>query len=113
MSAKHNLVCEQGTTFTLQFTVKTGDVAWNLTNYTATMTVRPFVGSPITSVLATNANGKIVLGGAAGTVVVTLSSTETAALDPSRFVYDFILDSGAVVTRLLEGKFVVTPAVTA
>ena len=112
MSAKHNLVCEQGTTFTFQFTVKTGDVPWNLTNYTATMTVRPFVGATTTAVVATNANGKIVLGGAAGTVVVTLSSTETAALDPSRFVYDFILDSGAVVTRLLEGKFVVTPAVT-
>ena len=121
MSAKHNLVCEQGATFTFQFPVKTGDVAWNLTNYTATMTVRPFVGSTTTSVVATNANGKIVLGtGAvdafgvsdAGRVTVTLSSTETAALDPSRFVYDFILNSGTVVTRLLEGKFVVTPAVT-
>ena len=85
------------------------------------MTVRPFVGSTTTSVVATNANGKIVLGtGAvdafgvsdAGRVTVTLSSTETAALDPSRFVYDFILNSGTVVTRLLEGKFVVTPAVT-
>ena len=112
MSAKHNLVCEQGATYTLSFTVKSGDTPWNLTNYTATMTVRPFVGATTTSVVATNANGKIVLGGSAGTVVVTLSSTETAALDPSRFVYDFILDSGAVVTRLLEGKFVVTPAVT-
>lgn len=120
MSAKHNLVCEQGATFTFQFTVKTGDTAWNLTNYTATMTVRPFVGSTTTSVVATNANGKIVLGtGAvvagisdAGRVTVTLSSTVTAALDPSRYVYDFILNSGTVVTRLLEGKFVVTPSVT-
>lgn len=112
MSAKHNLVCEQGTTFTFQFTVKTNNVAWNLTNYTATMTVRPFVGATTTAVVATNANGKIVLGGSTGVVTVTLSSTETAALDPSRFVYDFILNSGTVVTRLLEGKFVVTPAVT-
>lgn len=112
MSAKHNLVCDQGSTFTLQFTIKTGDTAWDLTNYTATMTVRPFVGSATTSVLATNANGKIVLGGAAGTVVVTLSDTETAALEASRYAYDFVLDSGSVVTRLLEGKFVVTPAVT-
>jgi len=112
MSAKHNLVCEQGATYTLSFTVKSGDIPWNLTNYTATMTVRPFVGSPVTSVLATNANGKIVLGGVAGTVVVTLTDEQTAALAASRYVYDFILDSGAVVTRLLEGKFVVTPAVT-
>jgi hypothetical protein len=112
MSAKHNLVCEQGATFNLQFTIKTGDTAWNLTGYTATMTVRPFIGSTTTSILATNANGKIVLGGALGTVAVTLDDTLTAALDPSRFVYDFVLDSGSVVTRLLEGKFVVTPAVT-
>ena len=113
MSAKHNLVCEQGATFTFQFTIKTGDTVWNLTNYTATMTVRPFIGATTTSVIATNANGKIALGGSAGTVVVTLSSTETAALDPSRFVYDFVLNSGTVVTRLLEGKFVVTPGVSA
>ena len=112
MSAKHNLVCEQGTTFTFQFTIKTGDVAWNLTNYTATMTVRPFVGSTTASVTATNANGKIVLGGTAGTVTVTLTSTETTALEAGRYVYDFVLNSGTVVTRLLEGKFVVTPAVT-
>lgn len=112
MSAKHNLVCEQGATFTLQFTIKNGDTPWNLTNYSATMTVRTFIGATTTAVLATNANGKIVLGGAAGTVLVTLTDEETAALDPSRFVYDFILDSGSVVTRLLEGKFVVTPAVT-
>jgi hypothetical protein len=76
------------------------------------MTVRPFVGSTTTSILATNANGKIVLGGALGTVVVTLDDTLTAALDPSRFVYDFVLDSGSVVTRLLEGKFIVTAGVT-
>lgn len=112
MSAKHNLVCEQGATLTFQFTIKTGDTAWNLTNYTATMTVRPFIGSTTESVTATNANGKIVLGGSAGTVTVTLTSTETAALEASRYVYDFILDSGTVVTRLLEGKFVVTPSVT-
>lgn len=112
MSAKHNLVCEQGATFTFQFTIKTGDTAWNLTNYTATMTVRPSINSALTSVLATNANGKIVLGGSTGLVTVTLSSTVTTELDPSRYVYDFVLDSGTVVTRLLEGKFVVTPAVT-
>lgn len=112
MSAKYNLVCEQGATFNLQFTVKTGETAWDLTGYTATMTVRPFVGSTTTSVLATDANGKIVLGGAAGTVTITLDDEETTALDASRYVYDFVLDSGSVVTRLLEGKFVVTPAVT-
>jgi hypothetical protein len=113
MSAKYNLVCEEGATFTFNFTIKTGDTAWNLTGYTATMTVRPFVGSTTTTVLATNANGKIVLGGAAGTVAITLSAATTADFTPSKYVYDLVLDSGTVVTRLLEGKFVVTPSVTA
>ena len=112
MSAKHNLVCEQGATFTFNFTIKTSDTAWNLTGYTATMTVRPFIGSTTTTVSATNANGKIVLGGAAGTVAVTLSSATTAAFTPGQYVYDLVLDSGSVVTRLLEGKFVVTASVT-
>jgi hypothetical protein len=112
MSAKYNLVCNQGATFNLQFTVKTGDTAWNLTGYTATMTVKPFAGSTTTTVLATNANGRIALGGAAGTVNVTLSAATTAAITSGKYDYDFVLDSGSTVTRLLEGKFVVTAGVT-
>lgn len=113
MSAKHNLVCEEGATFTFNFTIKTGNTLWNLTGYTATMTVRPFIGSTETTVLATNSNGRIVLGGAAGTVAVTLSAATTAGIDAGKYVYDLVLDSGTVVTRLLEGKFVVTPSVSA
>lgn len=112
MSGKYNIVCEQGATFTFSFTVKTDDTPWNLTGYTATMTIRPFIGSTTTTVSATNANGKITLGGALGTVVVTLTAAETAALEAGRYVYDFVFDSGTVVTRLLEGRFVVTPGVT-
>jgi len=113
MSAKHNLVCEEGATFTFNFTIKTGDTLWDLTSYDATMTVRPFIGSAETTLLATNANGRIVLGGAAGTVAVTFSAATTAALVAGKYAYDLVLDSGTVVTRLLEGKFVVTPSVTA
>lgn len=112
MSAKHNLVCEQGATFVFAFTVKTGNTPWNLTNYTATMTVRPYVGAPTTTVVATNANGKIALGGAAGTVTVTLNAATTTGFTPGKYVYDLVLNSGTVVTRLLEGKFVVTASVT-
>jgi hypothetical protein len=112
MSAKHNLVCDQGATFTFAFTIKTGNTAWNLTGYSATMTVRPFTGSTTTTVLATNANGKIALGGAAGTVTVTLSSATTDDITAGKYVYDLVLNSGTVVTRLLEGKFVVTQSVS-
>jgi hypothetical protein len=111
MSAKYNLVCDQATTFNFQFTVATDGTPWNLTGYTATLTIRPFLGSTTTTLLATTANGKIVLGGATGRVTVTFNSTETNIV-PNRYVYDLVLDSGATETRLLEGKFIVTPGVT-
>jgi hypothetical protein len=112
MSAKHNLVCEQAATFTFQFVVKTGDTPWDLTGYTATMTVKPFIESNTATITATTANSKIVLGTTNGQATVTLSAAETGDIDPGRYVYDFVFDSGSVVTRLLEGKFVVTAGVT-
>ena len=88
MSAKFTLTCEQATTFNFQFTISnnssTGSVPWNLTGYTGTMTVRPFAGA----------------------------STTTGDIAPGRYQYDLVLDSGATITRILEGKFVVTAAVT-
>jgi hypothetical protein len=112
MSAKYNLVCEQATTFNFQFQIKNDTTPWNLTGYTATMTVRPFTGSSTTTVVASTDNGRIVLQGGNGTVTVTIDDTTTGAITPSRYVYDLVLDSGAEVTRILEGKFIVTAAVT-
>jgi len=112
LSAKYNLVCEQATTFNFQFTIKNGSTPWNLTNYTAVMTVRPFVGATTTTVVASTANGRITLGGALGTVTVNIDATTTGAITPSRYSYDLVLTTGATVTRILEGKFIVTGAVT-
>jgi hypothetical protein len=47
-----------------------------------------------------------------GRIIVTVNSTLTGAITPSRYVYDLVLNSGAEVTRILEGKFIVTAAVT-
>lgn len=116
MSAKYNLVCDQATTFNFQFVVQDDQngvtTPWNLTNYSATMTVRPFVGATTTTVVATTANGRIVLGGPQGRVTVTLDATTTGAITPARYAYDLVLDSGSEVTRILEGLFIVTGAVT-
>ena len=116
MSAKYNLVCDQATTFTFQFQVQNNvsgtSTPWNLTGYTGTMTVRPFVGASTTTVVASTANGRMVFDAINGRVTVTLSSTITGAIDAGRYAYDLVLDSGSVVTRILEGKFIVTGAVT-
>jgi hypothetical protein len=106
------MVCDQATTFNVSFVVQTGNVPWDLTGYDATMTIRPFVGSTETTLLATNGNGLIVLGTVDGDVSVTFSAATTAALEPGRYAYDFVFDSGGTVTRLLEGKFIVVAGVT-
>mgnify|MGYP003569426031 FL=1 len=116
MSAKYNLVCDQSTTFNFQFQVQNNvsgtSTPWNLTGYTGTMTVRPFVGASTTTVVASTANGRMVFDAINGRVTVTLSSTITGDIDAGRYAYDLVLNSGSVVTRILEGKFIVTGAVT-
>jgi hypothetical protein len=112
LSAKYNLVCDQATTFNFQFSINNDNVLLNLTGYTGTMTVRPFVGATTTTVVASTANGRMVLGGALGTVTVIIDATTTGAIGSGRYVYDLVLTTGSTVTRYLEGKFIVTGAVT-
>jgi hypothetical protein len=112
LSAKYNLVCDQATTFNFQFQIKNDSTPWDLTGYSGTMTVRPFVGASTTTVVASTANGAMVLTALTGRINVTLSAATTAAISAGRYSYDLVLDSGAEVTRILEGKFIVTGAVT-
>lgn len=112
MSATYNLSCIQANTFNFQFQIKNDTTPWNLTGYTATMTVRPFVGATNTLFVATTANGQIVLQGGNGTATVTVDDAQTAAFTPGRYVYDFVYDSGATVTTVLSGQFIVVPGVT-
>jgi hypothetical protein len=112
LSAKYNLVCDQATTFNFAFQILNDNTPWNLTNYDVTMTVRPFVGASTTTVVATNDNGRVAIDGPNGRITVVLSDTTTADIDAGRYSYDLVIDSGSVVTRILEGKFIVTGAVT-
>ena len=112
MSAKYNLVCDQATTFNFQFQILNDTTPWDLTGYSGTMTVRPFVGASTTTVVASTANGAMVLTALTGRINVTLSAATTADITAGRYSYDLVLDSGATVTRILEGKFIVTGAVT-
>ena len=117
MTATYNLVCGQATTFNFQFTINTANsnigesTPWNLTNYTATMTVRPAAGVTTTTLLATTANGRIVIDPVYGRVTVTFSSALTN-IPANTYVYDLVLYSGSIVNRILEGQFIVTAGVT-
>ena len=112
VSAKYNLVCDQATTFNFQFQILNDQTPWSLGGYTGTMTVRPFVGASTTTVVATTENGGMTLDQSTGRVTVTFSATTTGAIAAGRYSYDLVLTSGVTVTRILEGKFIVTGAVT-
>jgi hypothetical protein len=112
LSARYNLVCNQATTFNFVFTININNVPLDLNGYTGTMTVRPFVGATTTTVVASTANGRMVLGGALGSVSITIDDATTGAISASRYAYDLVLDSGVEVTRYLQGRFIVTGAVT-
>jgi hypothetical protein len=107
----YNIVCPQGATFDRTFTILVNDAPLNLTSYTAAMQVRDSAKASQTRISLTNGSG-IALGGTAGTIGVTISSTASAAVPAGSYSYDLEIDSGGVVTRLLEGSFVVTGNVT-
>ncbi len=111
MSATFNLTLEQATTFNFQFQIKNDSTPWNLTGYTGTMTVRPFVGSSTTTLTATIANGYMTFDALVGRVTVTFPASITN-ITAGRYVYDLVLTSGSIITRVLEGQFTVTPGVT-
>jgi len=56
----------------------------------------------------------VTLGGANGTVLLTMSSNTTANIAAGRYVYDVEITGGEAntVTRVVEGIVTVTPNVT-
>jgi len=108
MSGKYNIVAEQGATFNLNFRVETDGVPWNLTGYTFKMQVRRSTSATTTLINLTSATMTSV-----GHVSATVNATTMATVPAGRWVYDIELtSSGGQVTRILEGRFIVTPEVT-
>ena len=85
----------------------------DLTGCTARMQVRSEVTSPVVLVELTTENGRILLGGADGTVDLLISAADTAAFAWEAGVWDLeIVHPGGQVTRLAEGSLSVSPEVT-
>lgn len=109
----YDITIEQGATFSRVFTWTADGSNVNLTGYTARMMVRSDIEDTNALLTLTTENGGISLGGAAGTITVTISATATAALTRGSAVYDLELISGSsVVTRLLKGVVSITREVT-
>ena len=110
----YNINCDQGATFSRTITwTDSARTPYNLTGYTARMHVRTTAATTTTLIELTTANSRITLGGASGTVTLTISATDTAALTPGKYVYDLeLVSGGGVVSRIIEGNFVVKAEVT-
>jgi len=114
IAGTYDMVVDQGATLSRTVTWKDSTkTPIDLTGYSARMQARASATSATTVIELTTVNGRIALGGAAGTVTLTVSATDTAALPAGRYVYDLELVSAAgVVNRLIMGNFVVRAEVT-
>ena len=84
----------------------------NITGYTARMMIRQGYESSTPLISLTDTAG-IALGGSAGTIKATLTSTQTAGLTAGKCVYDLELVSPAgVVTNIARGTLTIIRNVT-
>jgi len=106
------MICPQGATFSKRLTWSIDDVPVDLTGYTAKMQARDSYGAKCQAVVdITTENGGIVLD-SLGNIDLMLSAEDTAPIKAKDYLYDLELITGTTVTRLIEGKFIVTPEVT-
>lgn len=113
---KFNLGIDQGATFSLPVTWKTGKkpaVPVDLTGCTARMQVREKLDAPAVLVELTTENGGIALGGVSGTVTLRIEADATAAFTWRAGVYDLeIIFADGTVRRLMYGSVSVSLEVT-
>ena len=111
------LKIDQGATYDKVLTWKTGTkaaaVPVDLTGCTARAQIRSEIDSPIVLLELTTENGRIHLGGPAGTIRILIDATTTAAIDWESGVYDLeIVFAGGRVDRRLAGSVSVSKEVT-
>ena len=109
MASILNIFIDQGATFTTTVTVtdSNGD-AVNLSGYSVAAQIRKtFLSSSATAFTASISNAS------SGEITISLTDTQTTALEAGRFVYDVLITaSGGTKTRVVEGQVTVNPSVT-
>lgn len=113
-AAIYNATVDQGATFELSVVYKDqSGTPINLTGFSAALQVRQNYYDTTALVTLTSPSSGIVITPLTGTVKITMSATQTGALDEGNYVYDLELySSGGNVTRLIQGQFTISPEVT-
>lgn len=104
-----NIFIDQGTDFSITVDVTdTSGGALDMSGYSAAAQIRKTYGSSsVSSTFSTS------IAEATGQVTLSLTDTQTTALESGRYVYDLnVTSSGGQTTRVVEGQAIVTPGVT-
>ena len=109
MAQISNIYIDQGCDFSI--TIDVTDAAGNvldMTDYTASAQIRKtYSSSSVTATFSTAINE------VGGQVNVSLTSTQTSAIESGRYVYDVnITDASGSTSRVVEGQAIITPGVT-
>ena len=112
-----NIAIFQGATFDQTLFYETGEppTPFNLSGYTAKMQIRSRPESKAVILELSTTNGRITLnyGSQNGAIRLLISADITATLPPrDEAVYDLVLYSGTIKTRILQGSVVISPEVT-
>ena len=100
MASISNIFIDQGADFTTTVTVtdSNGD-AVSLVGYSAAAQIRKSYSSSTSTAFTTS-----ISNASGGEITITLSDTQTAALEAGRYVYDVLITaSGGDKTRAVEG----------
>lgn len=117
-AAQYWITTQAGADYSEVFVMQNDDGSpVNLTGYIARMQVRRTYKSASPALSLTSPSGGLVINGAAGTITVSVSNPQTAALcvdnDRTQYVYDLEVESGAgLVTKVSKGFFTVHPEAT-
>ena len=110
MATISNLFIDQDADFTTTVTVNdSAGAALDLTNYTALGMIRKTYQSST----ATTFTSAFVSPRTTGQITISLTDTQTAALESGRYVYDLVItDASGNKTRVVEGIATVNPSVS-
>jgi len=116
---RHDVIVEQGADFRLALRwLSANGTPVDLTGYTAESQMRASHSSvsvvlSFSSTAGISSPTRILLGGAAGTVILEADAVATRAVTLRQGVYDVEVTSPAgAVTRLAEGRFLLSREVT-
>ena len=123
-AGKYNIVIEQGATYQVELQYKdSNNNPIDLTGYSGRMQIRPAIGSTtsylyLSSSLQPDGTGLNFSGSngttppISGSIGILISATTSSLLTFTTGVYDLELQSGSVVTRILQGNVQLSKEVT-